>query len=85
MGIFDLELGAQVPSSRAEGSSREMAESHRVNKKKPEKTERKKNKNGRDELGQAEARLGPPFGCRITVPQPRRRFTRWIGLSSSLD
>lgn len=44
MGIFDLELGAQVPSSRAERSSREMAESHRVNKKKTNRKNRKKKK-----------------------------------------
>lgn len=49
MGIFDLESGyllgeppTQVPSSRAERSNREMAESHRVNKKEQKPKEKKK-------------------------------------------
>lgn len=63
-------------------SSSEMAESH--------KREQKKNeikKKGRDELGRAEATLGPPLSAdnRIATPQPRLRFDRWIDLSSSLD
>lgn len=61
-------------------SSSEMAESHK-------REQKIKNKKGRDELGRAEATLGPPLSAdnRIATPQPRLRFDRWIDLSSSLD
>lgn len=75
------ELRTRQEWSRALENKCEMAESH------------KKKKKGRDELGRAEAKLGPlsaiitalaggGFPCRSPG---QLRFGRWIDLSSSLD